>query len=314
MNRLAASELILNADQSVYHLCVKAEDLATRILLVGDPDRLELIKKRMERITFERKNREFSSVTGYYQGQRISAVSTGIGTDNIDIVVNELDAAFNIDPNSRHLNPNPVSLSLLRLGTSGAVHADTEIGTLVGTHYAIGLDGLGYFYELPDSEAFDDARELATYFRHYWKKYVGQSAGLECYGTEIGSGWKALIKNDTALKKGITLTAVGFYGPQGRALSRAPVRFENFPALLQSFSYQELSLLNIEMEISGLLLLSALLGHQAAAVCTVLANRGAGAFISPADYQPHIERLIDTGLALLLQRPESEIIKKQVNY
>lgn len=286
---LSATTLILNADGSIYHLHLRPEELAKHIVLVGDPDRVDAVAQHFEQIEFTRQHREFRACTGVCMGKRITCLSTGIGTDNIDIVLNELDALVNIDFATREVKPRTqqTQLHILRLGTCGGMQPAVAVGSLVASQYAIGTDGLLNFYaEHPTADEFSSA--LSSFFQEKMP-----TARIFPYGAA-----SSLPLSHPDIQAGITFTANGFYAPQGRDMLRTkPIG--DMPSLMADFTFADLQVLNMEMETAGILGLSALLGHKAASLSVILANRPLGIFHeNPA---AAIERLIAVGLPLLLR-------------
>ena len=265
-----SSELILRDDGSVYHLGVRGEQLADTIIVVGDPDRVELISRYFDEVEFRVSGREFTIHTGNLKGIRLSVVSTGIGVDNIDIVVNELDAAVNIDPETRMVRKENIrKLRILRLGTSGSLHESAGIGSYLGSEFAIGMEGLPYHYQT----TFDqDEVEMATLFRAYsdWPSSLAKP-----YAVKSGDQLKALFRGQVI--PGITLTANGFYAPQGRSL-RLPLARVDYHDKIRDFSFGDLVLTNFEMECAGLYALGAMLGHDVYTICVILADRNGKKF------------------------------------
>lgn len=264
LSRIGESELILNRDGSIYHLALRPGDLAETIFLVGDPGRVEKVSKYFDRIERRVQKREFISHTGFLGDTRLSVISTGIGTDNIDIVINECDALFNIDFATREIKAEKRSLTFVRLGTSGAISQEVEVGSLLWSSFALGLDGLQHFYPAPESgdllglhRAIKEHPVNLLFPDHFYVSKADKSL-LEKFGRNM--------------QQGITLTSPGFYGPQGRSL-RIPSRLRELPKVCQSFRYQGLALSNFEMETSAIFLLSHLLGHSAASVNAILAHR-----------------------------------------
>ena len=258
------SELIINADGSIYHLNLLPTDIADTIIFVGDPDRVPEVSKYFDDIEIKKGRREFITHTGTLRGKRITVISTGIGTDNIDIVINELDALVNIDLNTRQIKKEKTPLNLIRLGTSGAIQPDIPVNSFIVSSHALGIDGLLNFYS-GNNPAFDNKMAEAFIKHSNWpeimaKPYVvkASEALLKQYGNELLSG--------------ITATAPGFYGPQGRTLRLSP-RIEDLNQRLESFEYNGLRISNFEMESSALYGLSALLGHNALTICVAIANR-----------------------------------------
>lgn len=261
---LEPSELILNPDGSVYHLALRPEQLGDLVLVVGDPGRVARISAHFDKVDHQVHNREFVTHTGQYRGVKITALATGIGTDNIDIVMGELDALVNIDLEKRTPKKEHKVLTIVRMGTCGALQEDVPCDELVVSHSALGLDNVLHYYAHEQTDA--EIRILQAFLQHTeWPDnlpvpYI--ATGNEYLVNELGRGNHV----------GITATAGGFYGPQGRQLRAIPsVGVLN--ELLTSFKHQDLRLLNFEMETSALYGLSGLLGHKACTVCTVVANR-----------------------------------------
>jgi len=263
---IAPSELIINPDGSVFHLHLLPEELADTVILVGDPGRVELVASFFEEgsIRVDKSSREFRTVTGRYNGKEVSALSTGIGTDNIDIVVTELDALANIDFNTRCVKKNHKRLTLLRIGTCGAVQPDIPLGSYIFSEYSIGFDGLINWYA-GSAKVVDSAMESAFVGHMNWPKRLPAPYFIKSSGRLI-----PMFKNKSIM--GMTISAPGFYGPQGRSV-RLPLTFDNLIGDLESFRYGDRRITNIEMESSALSGLSALLGHDAATICLVIANR-----------------------------------------
>ena len=287
---IPASELILNDDGSVFHLHLRPEQLADTVLLVGDPGRVETVAARFDTREEEVSNREFHTVTGTFRGKRLSVVSTGIGTDNIDIVLTELDALANIDLTSRTVRPQFRQLTLLRLGTCGALQSDLAIGSLIFSHTSIGMDGLLNFYAGRE-------RVCNLAIEQALLEQVKPDPRLATpYCIDADGSLAELFRHDTV--PGITISAPGFYAPQGRYLRLAPAD----PGLLErlaAFSFDGLHVTNCEMESSAVAGLAALMGHRAATICTVIAQRVA--HDSDTDYQALIGHMIDTALARLTE-------------
>ena len=265
--RFAESELIINSDGSVFHLHLKPEQLADKVILVGDPGRVETVAKYFDNIECEVSNREFRTITGTYQGKRISVQSTGIGCDNIDIVVNELDALANIDFTKREEKDKHRQLSIVRIGTCGGLQTFTPVGTFICSEISIGFDGLLNFYngrdevcDLPMEEAFKkhmnwNQRLGAPYFIHNDEELLDR-----------------IFHPEKGMVKGVTIACGGFYGPQGREL-RIPLADPSQNEKIEGFEYQGKKITNFEMESSAVAGLSKLLGHKALTVCMVIANR-----------------------------------------
>jgi uridine phosphorylase len=277
----AESELILNPDGSVYHLHLLPEQLAEIVLLVGDPARVAQISRHFDRLEVQIQNREFVTHTGIYGGKRISVISTGIGTDNIDIVLNELDALVNFDLQRRLPQRERTSLNLIRLGTSGTLQRDIPVDSPVVSEYAIGFDGLLNWYAGRDSVSETEMeRDLVNYLS--WDARLGAP-----YIVKASSGLLLALGSD--LRKGITITAPGFYGPQGRTLSLSPSH-PSWNDKLEQFRMRGLTITNYEMECSALYGLAKLLGHKALTVCNIIAHRQRQEF-SP-DYHQSMDRLV----------------------
>jgi len=280
----APSELILNPDGSVYHLGLVRDQVAETIILVGDPGRVGMVSGMFDRVETKVEKREFLTHTGRIGGRRISVISTGIGTDNIDIVVNELDILFNAELSTGKRKEDPVSLNLIRLGTSGGIVPSIPVGTTVISRYSIGLDNLKYFYckdiSIKDSEL---DKLLNTSLPGVHPYLVGGSEALI-----------SLFKPGGVL--GITITAPGFYAPQGRNLMVEP-NTKNLLEILSSYSYQGMNVLNMEMESSALYILAGLMGHEAVTVCSVLANRITGVYSEEPGKV--IERMVESCLEIL---------------
>lgn len=285
---IPSSELIINADGSVFHLHLRPEQLADKVFLVGDPARVDMVASRFERIECNVSSREFHTITGYYQGKRITVVSHGIGTDNIDIVLNELDALANIDFETRQIKDELRQLTLVRVGTSGGLQDETPIGSYVAAVHSVGFDGVLYFYA--DSQRVRRrAFEEALVQQLDW-----QLEGLRPYVVPADASLVEQICGSDILR-GNTIAANGFYGPQGRQL-RLALQDPGLNAKIQDFDYEGLRLTNYEMESSSLAGLAALMGHRAMTVCCIIAGRKAQNMNT--DYKGSIEGLID----LVLER------------
>jgi uridine phosphorylase len=264
------TELVLNPDGAIYHLKLKPGNVAKTIFLVGDPGRAKLIADFFDDIEFQQSNREINTFTGSYKGKRLSVLSTGMGTDNIEIVVNELDALFNIDFNTRLPKKELTSLNLIRIGTSGGLIENFSFDdSYLVSKFGLGLDGLAYFYE---QGQFAMERELTASFINQmdWDDDLPKPYAVEASKELI----KKLVPD---WKQGITLTAPGFYAPQGREL-RLKVSDNTIIDRAKNFKYSGYQVTNFEMETSALYLLSALLGHHALTVCDIIANRITGEF------------------------------------
>lgn len=265
MRTIPASELAINSDGSVFHLHVKPEQLANRVILVGDPARVTTVASFFESKECEVSSREFHTITGHYQGKRITVVSHGIGTDNIDIVLNELDALANIDFSTRTIKPEFTQLSFVRIGTSGGLQPFVPIGTYVAAEKSIGFDGVIYFYA--NSNSVRDLELEAELIKQLdWKL-----GGLWPY---VVSADPSLIEQITEndIIRGTTIAANGFYGPQGREL-RLPLTDPELNKKIEAFDYKGRKITNFEMESSSLAGLAALMGHRAMTVCCIIAGR-----------------------------------------
>lgn len=275
------TELIVNKDGSIFHLNLLPEDISDKIIIVGDPGRVDMLAGMMQEIRVRKENREFRTVTGFVDNSEVTVISSGIGTDNIDILINELDALVNIDLNTGIAKEEPVSLTIVRIGTSGGLRLDVPAGSCVLTETAVGFDGLLHFYE-----GYDWI--LDTVLSDYLVQYLEWPDTLSYpYAVNANKELVSLFSNN-AFIKGITISAPGFYAPQGRRL-----RLETFDNELNSklaeFELRGRKVCNYEMESSALYGLSALLGHRALTVCLVIGNRITGEFIS--DYKPMIKDL-----------------------
>ena len=285
---IPSSELIINGDGSIFHLHLRPEQLADRVFLVGDPARVDMVASRFDHIECNVTNREFHTITGLYKGKRISVVSHGIGTDNIDIVLNELDALANIDFDTRQEKESFRQLTLVRVGTSGGLQDETPIGTYVAAEHSIGFDGVLYFYG-------DTERVRNRSFEAELLKQLDWSIeGLRPYVVAAAPSLIEQICQQDILR-GNTIAANGFYGPQGRQL-RLPLHDPELNKKIQAFDYEGRHLTNYEMESSSLAALSALMGHRAMTVCCIIAGRKAQNMNT--DYKGSIEGLID----LVLER------------
>ena len=285
---IAPSELIVNSDGSVFHLHLRPEQLARTVILVGDPGRVEQVASRFDRIEHRAANREFVTATGYYAGKRMTVLSTGIGTDNIDIVVNELDALVNIDLRTRTEKEEKTRLTLVRLGTCGAIRPELRLGDRILSRISVGLDGLLNFYE--GSEAVCDREMERAFVEHTgWNSRLATPYFVRC------SDYLAeLFAPDTV--EGMTASAPGFYAPQGRYLRLAPAD-RRLNEKIESFEYGGHRFTNFEMEGSALAGLSRLMGHDAVTICTVIAQRVA--LESDTDYRPFVDKMIATCLEKL---------------
>ncbi len=266
---IAASELILNPDGSIYHLNIKPEQMADTIITVGDPDRVDKVTEFFDTIEFKQRKREFHTQTGSYKGKRITVVSTGIGTDNIDIVFNELDALANINLKNREIKPDFKQLSFVRIGTSGSLHENIPVDSFLISEAAIGFDSLWYYYEHP-KEAYPEVIEaliknLALAPGKSRPYYVSANADL------------VQKLSSTKTYTGITATNVGFYAPQGRYLRAKPQDTELVDKMA-AFNFAGKRITNMEMETSGIYAMASILGHKALSMNAMIANRATGQF------------------------------------
>lgn len=285
------SELIINPDGSIFHLHIRPEQLADRVILVGDPGRVPLVASHFETRECDIQSREFHTITGTRKDKRITVVSTGIGCDNIDIVLNELDALANIDFGTRRENPVLRSLRLVRIGTCGGLQPDTPLGSFVCSEISIGFDGLLNFYGGRDAVC-DLGLEQAFLTHMEWSGSTGIS---HPYAIHADRELVERIAGEDMIR-GITISAPGFFGPQGREL-RIPLADPQQNAKIESFSYDGRRITNFEMESSAVAGLSRLLGHHATTVCMVIANRRAKE--ANANYKNSIDTLIETVLERL---------------
>ena len=289
IKKFQESELIINPGGSIYHLNLRPEQIADTIIVVGDQNRVSRVSSHFSRIEHEVSNREFLTHTGYYQNRRLTVMSTGIGTDNIDIVVNELDALVNIDLENRVAKEEHTSLTIIRLGTSGALQPDIEVDSFVASAYGLGFDGLLHFYryhsQLVESDMVNAFMKHTSWSDHLPEPYiVGASPDLL---NVIGKGFQ----------QGITATANGFYGPQGREL-RIPLAYPELNSLIESFEFRGRRITNFEMETSALYALGNLLGHRTLTICAIIANRIRREY--SRDYQKTVDKLIVEVLDRLL--------------
>ncbi|WP_281638372.1 nucleoside phosphorylase [Flavobacterium marginilacus] len=284
------SELILNPDGSVYHLNLKPENIAHDIIFVGDQDRVSKITKHFDSVEFSTQKREFKTETGIYKGKRITVMSTGIGPDNIDIVVNELDALVNIDLETRIPKENLTSLNIIRIGTSGSLHADIPVDSFVMSKFGLGLDNMlrSYLADSISNIEIEDAFIAHT----NWDLRKGRP--IVVAGSSI---LEKKIESDR-IHKGITATAGGFYGPQGRIL-RLNIQDNELNSKMDNFLFEGNRITNLEMETSAIYGLSALLGHQALSLNAIIANRANGTFSS--DPYKAVDELIEYTLNKLAE-------------
>jgi len=276
------TELITNPDGSVFHLHLLPEEIAEKIIIVGDPGRVDMIAGMLETVRVRKSNREFTTVTGSYNGTEITVISSGIGTDNIDIVINELDALANIDLSTGIASEEPKSLTFVRIGTTGGLQAELPVGSFVATAKAVGFDGVLHFYEGYEwclDHMLADA--LATHLE--WPDVLA-------YPYVVAADESLLEKLASGMTKGITISTPGFYAPQGRRLRLEP--FDNeLNDNITSFNFMGQRITNYEMESSAIYGLSKLLNHKALTMCVVIGNRVTGEFLN--DYKPAIRKLAE---------------------
>lgn len=286
MSKLLESDLIINPDGSIYHLNLLPADVAPTVITVGDPERVSEVSKYFDRIELKKGKREFITHTGYVGEKRISVVSTGIGTDNIDIVFNELDALVNIDFETRLVKENLISLDIIRIGTSGAIQKEIPVGTILASSHGLGLDTLMKYYQK------EVAQEDVAILKQI-KLHLREFEGLDPYLT---SGSTILLnKIASDLPKGVTVTAPGFYAPQGRQV-RAKGKFPAFIDKLNSFEYDGIRISNLEMETAGIYALAKVLGHQAISINAILASRVKFEFSS----EP--QKIVDQAIRMVLEK------------
>lgn len=283
MASIKSSELLINPDGSIFHLHLLPEDLADDIILVGDPGRVETIASHFEQIELKKSNREFYTITGSYHNHRLTVISTGIGPDNIDIVINELDALANIDLHTQEIKPSGRVLNIVRIGTSGSVQGDIPVDSFVISEKSIGCDGVLRFYagnEAICDRPFEDA---------FIEQCQWTPAAARPYVVNAAPELVARLHDGQHTIKGVTLTAVGFYGPQGRVL-RLPLAMPGINDRITDFRYDTYKVTNYEMESAAITGLCNLLGHRAATICLIIANRINGD--ASADYHGYMNKLI----------------------
>jgi len=270
MEEFPSSELILNSDLSVYHLCLKPEDIADTIIVVGDPGRVSMVSKHFDSIELIKSNREYLTHTGYLGKKRLTVLSTGIGVDNIDIVFNELDALCNIDLKSRTTKKEHHKLQIIRLGTSGTLSKNIPLNSILISKYAIGIDGIPYHYQF-DEQLFE--QELSEIFlkETNWDLRLAKPYAVSC----SEKLWDLFMEPN--IESGITLTMNGFYAPQGRAL-RAPLNKPSLSSSYERVEYKNLKITNMEMETAGLYAFGKIFNHEVISLNAIIANRKEGSF------------------------------------
>lgn len=283
---IPSSELLLNSEGAIYHLNLFPEMLADNVILVGDPGRVSMVSQYFDNIEYKRQNRELVTHTGTYKGKRVTVLSTGMGTDNIDIVVNELDAVANIDFKTRTPNEKHRSLNLIRLGTCGALQPEIGVGdSYVASRYAIGFDGQAYFYKNQDQVVDKPMTEAFI-------RYINYPADLpRPYIVESSN--ELFDRLSAGYHKGITATAPGFYGPQGRSI-RLKLAYPQINDNIKGFEYNGWKICNYEMESSAIFSLGRMLGHNCMTICVVLANRVNKTFVN--DYHTYVDKLVKNTL------------------
>jgi len=288
--RIAESELIINDDGSVFHLHIRPEELADTVILVGDPGRVDMVSEYLTDIEFRRQSREFVTVTGKYNGKRLTVLSTGIGTDNIDITMNELDALANIDFNTREVKPEHRTLTILRIGTTGAIQPEIPLGAYIFSHISVGCDGLLNWYADRDSYSILDMEKAFMEHTH-WNEHLPHP-----YFVRASQKLIDLFEDSTV--KGVTIAASGFYGPQGRVI-RIPLAMPDMIEDFESFRFGEYKITNFEMEGSALAGLAAHLGHEAGTVCCAIAHRYIKS--SNPNYKDQVRGLVELALRKLTE-------------
>lgn len=269
MSKIAASELILNPDGSIYHLNILPEDIATTIITVGDPDRVSSVSKYFDTIEVQKGKREFVTHTGTYKGKRLTVISTGIGTDNIDIVFNELDALVNVDLKTRQVKDSHQQLDIIRIGTSGSIQPTIPVDSFLISEYAIGFDSLLHFYQSEHIQYNDIAEAFVKHSNWFEKKSMP-------YVVKGNQGLIDQLASERTVS-GFTATNVGFYGPQSRKI-RLAVQDDDLNDKLASFNYEGRQITNLEMETAGIYGLAGLLGHRSISMNAIIANRPLGEF------------------------------------
>lgn len=279
--RIPESELIINSDGSVFHIHIRPDQLADKVILVGDPGRVEMFRPLLEKVECEGASREFVWITGRYNSERVTVLSTGIGTDNIDIVMTELDALANVDFTTREVKPEHRTLDILRIGTCGAIQPEIPLGAFIFSHISVGCDGLLNWYDNRDQIALLDFEEAFKKHVH-WDKHMPDPYFVRASD-------KLIAKFADCTVKGMTISASGFYGPQGRVV-RQGLAMPNMLEDFETFEFDGYKITNFEMEGSALAGMSAKLGHNAGTVCCAIAHR----YLKDAntDYKPRVKELV----------------------
>ena len=288
--RIPESELIINDDGSAFHIHLKPEELADKVILVGDPGRVDMVGEFLEEKEFRHASREFVSITGKYRGSRITVLSTGIGTDNIDIVLTELDSLANVDFKTREVRPAHRCLTILRIGTTGAIQPDIPLGSFIFSEVSVGCDGLLNWYADIDKVNIPEMEEA-------FKKHTHWDSRLSSpYFVKAGQRLIDAFRDCTV--KGVTISAQGFYGPQGRVV-RLPLAMPDMLETFESFRFGEYRITNFEMESSAVAGLAAHLGHEAGTVCCAIANRYLKD--SNTNYKPRVRQLVELALGKMAE-------------
>lgn len=288
--RIPESELIINDDGSAFHIHLKPEELADKVILVGDPGRVDMVGEFLEEKEFRHASREFVSITGKYRGSRITVLSTGIGTDNIDIVLTELDSLANVDFKTREVRPEHRRLTILRIGTTGAIQPDIPLGSFIFSEISVGCDGLLNWYADRDKVNIPEMEEA-------FKKHTHWDSRLSSpYFVKAGQRLIDAFRDCTV--KGVTISAQGFYGPQGRVV-RLPLAMPDMLETFESFRFGEYRITNFEMESSAVAGLAAHLGHEAGTVCCAIANRYLKD--SNTNYKPRVRQLVELALGKMAE-------------
>ena len=288
--RIPESELIINDDGSAFHIHLKPEELADKVILVGDPGRVDMVGEFLEEKEFRHASREFVSITGKYRGSRITVLSTGIGTDNIDIVLTELDSLANVDFKTREVRPEHRCLTILRIGTTGAIQPDIPLGSFIFSEVSVGCDGLLNWYADIDKVNIPEMEEA-------FKKHTHWDSRLSSpYFVKAGQRLIDAFRDCTV--EGVTISAQGFYGPQGRVV-RLPLAMPDMLETFESFRFGEYRITNFEMESSAVAGLAAHLGHEAGTVCCAIANRYLKD--SNTNYKPRVRQLVELALGKMAE-------------
>ena len=280
MYKISETELIITEEKKIYHLGLMQNQIGKDIILVGDPSRVEIIKKKFDKINFQHTHREFKTCIGQYKNKKITVISTGIGTDNIDIVINELDALVNIDFDTRSIKKTKKSLNIYRIGTSGAIHKSTLLDSFIISKHAIGFDNLAHYYKNKNILNNDLSKLFSNQIN--WPTELGTPYSVD-------ASYK-LLKKFSNIIHGITITSPGFYAPQGRELRLKP-SIDDLNNKLSTFEYSNCKILNFEMETSALYFLGRTLNHNTLTICAILGNRSSNTYSK--NYNQTISNLID---------------------